>query len=433
VKIKTELLSISITLCLVGCATPRLNSQQLERVAKDWSLGVRASQIIPVYPMTEDLQPGDIFLVQTPLEQQVKVYLDKGFLPLENLVTRLPAKGYDAFYRGWPGVSDASDLSFPPRLWQFPRKGMGDEATGSDFARAPIAAFPSYSFSVDRSTGLSVAIPVQSVPIGLNLLDTASATGSITLKDAYTYALSGKDMYDGIQEWAAKNRTYLRQFAPQPSGGKGGERRSYLRVVNRVYLVKTVNVSLFANRGTGATASGGLPTPVELLNVANLQTAEATLNSVNQIISKATGSQNESHGTPPGAPPGGAPAVGGTVKLALATARSITLVETFARPLVIGYLAFDYPIRRDGSLDVPVATFAQLEGRPQSSGEAIPFGGCDEPCARIREWRGRSPENAQRLTDWLKQQRIDKRAYEVINDPNETALRRRIVEELIGE
>jgi hypothetical protein len=41
----------------------------------------------------EDLQPGDVFLVQTPVEEQVKVYLAKGFLPLENLVTdfsRLP-------------------------------------------------------------------------------------------------------------------------------------------------------------------------------------------------------------------------------------------------------------------------------------------------------------------------------------------------------
>lgn len=79
---------------LSGCATQKMSGEQLARVAKDWSLSIRASQIIPVYPLTEDLQPGDVFLVQTPVEEQVKVYLAKGFLPLENLVTRLSPAGY---------------------------------------------------------------------------------------------------------------------------------------------------------------------------------------------------------------------------------------------------------------------------------------------------------------------------------------------------
>jgi hypothetical protein len=89
---------------LSGCATQKMSGDQLARVAKDWSLSIRASQIIPVYPLTEDLQPGDVFLVQTP--EQVKVYLAKGFLPLENLVTRLSPAGYARFYRGWPYVAD---------------------------------------------------------------------------------------------------------------------------------------------------------------------------------------------------------------------------------------------------------------------------------------------------------------------------------------
>ncbi|MCW5627164.1 MAG: hypothetical protein KIT73_20775, partial [Burkholderiales bacterium] len=173
---------------MAGCSTPKMSASQLERVAKDWSLGIRASQVIPVYPLTEDLQPGDVFLVQTPSADQVKIYLDKGFLPLENLVTRLPVSGYRDFYRGWRGV-DTDGMPTPPRGWQFP----GDDAA-ADYALAPLAAFPSYGFSVSRSTGLNVAIPVQSVPVGLNLLDSASADGTITLKDAYTYALPARSL-----------------------------------------------------------------------------------------------------------------------------------------------------------------------------------------------------------------------------------------------
>src|SRR6185436_3664857 len=153
---------------LSGCATQKMSGDQLARVAKDWSLSIRASQVIPVYPLTEDLQPGDVFLVQTPIEDQVKVYLDKGFLPLENLVTRLVMPGYADFYPNWPPIDENNP---PPRDWQFPP----NKTDTADFSSAPLAAFPSYSFSVSRSEGLSVAVPVQAVPVGLNLLDSASA------------------------------------------------------------------------------------------------------------------------------------------------------------------------------------------------------------------------------------------------------------------
>ena len=40
---------------------------------------IRGSQVIPVYPLTEDLQPGDIFLVQVPIDQQQKLYEEERF------------------------------------------------------------------------------------------------------------------------------------------------------------------------------------------------------------------------------------------------------------------------------------------------------------------------------------------------------------------
>ena len=73
---RTRFLLLAVAV-LSGCATQKMSGDQLARVAKDWSLSIRASQVIPVYPLTEDLQPGDVFLVQTPIEEQVKVYLDK--------------------------------------------------------------------------------------------------------------------------------------------------------------------------------------------------------------------------------------------------------------------------------------------------------------------------------------------------------------------
>jgi hypothetical protein len=418
---------------LCGCATQKMSGEQLQRVAKDWSLSIRASQVIPVYPLTEDLQPGDVFLVQTPIDEQIKVYLGQGFLPLENLVTRLPCSGYEAFYQAWPEVNDKTGV--PPRLWQFPKDATGVTAA-PNFANAPLAAFPSYGFSVSRSEGLNVAIPVQGVPIGLNLLDSASANGTITLKEAYTYALPGKVMYDAVQDWSAKNRAYLMQFAPKAAAEKAKTRTySYLRVVNRVYLVKSVNVSLFSTQGTAGSASAAVPKVVDLLNSSNAKDAATTLDSLNESISKANQPSGTAAASPvPSAPTdsGAAPAVGGTVKVAMASSRAVSLVETFARPLVIGYLGFDYRIKEDGSLDVPVATFATLEGRAQEQGTAIKYEGCDEACKKIRDWRDKDPaKNTEALRGWLRQQGIDKRPYEVIEDPSAADLRRHIVDELV--
>jgi hypothetical protein len=47
----------------------------------------------------------------------------------------------------------------------------------------------------------------------------------------------------------------------------------------------------------------------------------------------------------------------------LLPANSVSLVETFARPLVIGYLGFDMPILDNGDLGPPIPTHAILERR----------------------------------------------------------------------
>lgn len=400
----------ALAVMLAGCSTPRMGAQQLERVAKDWSLGIRASQVIPVYPLTEDLQPGDVFLVQTPVERQVDVYLERGFLPLENLIARLSLEGYGAFYAGWPDVADAPP---PPRLWQFPPGGA------PDFARAPLAAFPTYNFSVTRSGGLSVAVPVQSLPIGMNLLDSASANGTITMKDAFTYALPAQAIYRKLEKWAADNRSYLKQFEPEREvDGKLVRQPFYLRVVNRVYLVKTVDVSLFSNRAAGATGSVGAPRKVDLLDIANPTEAKKQFDVINEMLAGSS------------AAPSTLP--GGSVRLAMASARAVSLVESFARPLVIGYLASDYEILSGGRLNAPVSTLLRLEGQAPATGKPIvPFEGCDADCDTIEDWLDADDANFERLRNWLERRGVNLEPYQVQFGPY-PELRTLIVKELVA-
>jgi hypothetical protein len=49
----------------------------------------------------------------------------------------------------------------------------------------------------------------------------------------------------------------------------------------------------------------------------------------------------------------------------MASSRAVALSETFERPLIIGYLGFDFPILPDGSLGSPVATLERVRDREQ--------------------------------------------------------------------
>jgi hypothetical protein len=54
---------------------------------------------------------------------------------------------------------------------------------------------------------------------------------------------------------------------------------------------------------------------------------------------------------------------GGSIKLSQSLSRSVTLDEDLGQPLVIGYLGYDLPIRKNGDLGPAVATLARVENR----------------------------------------------------------------------
>ena len=180
---------ILLALAASGCARA-VSDRELQRVARDWSMVIRASQVIPVYPLTEDLQPGDVFLVQVPIDRQQKVYRQRGFLPLDNLVLRVNPGGYLPFYRQSFEVGD--DQTPLPKHWLKPG---AENAWGT----APKATFPSYSFSVRSGGGFNVAVPVQGVPVGLSLLGGGAAAGTITIADARTYGVDTVSLHEDVR------------------------------------------------------------------------------------------------------------------------------------------------------------------------------------------------------------------------------------------
>jgi hypothetical protein len=342
------LIASTVMLVIATACASQMRNRELEQVAKDWSMVIRASQVIPVYPLTEDLQPGDVFLVQVPIDRQQEIYAQRGFLPLDNMIDRIDPKGYKKFYEKSFGASDG-DISLP-KHWLAPGKLEA-------WSVAPNASFPTYSFSVRSGGGFNLALPVQGVPVGLSLMGGGAAEGTVTIADARTYGVDTVSLYKDVVTWARDNRDFLLHFAPD------GDKHNYLRVVTRVYLTGRLNVSLQSSRSFGATASAGAPKPVDLVVPKTSPTPEGvTIESFTQNIENLNKMLEEAlkkikvDGADRFLP-------GGTVKVVSASADSISLSETFNRPLVIGYLGFDMAIGPDGGLGPPIPTHALLEKR----------------------------------------------------------------------
>jgi hypothetical protein len=258
---------------------------QLESVARDWCMTIRASQVIPVYPLTEDIQPGDVFLVQVPIDKQQQIYENKGFLPLDNHLTRINPGGYSDFYKhSFLSTTPGATL---PVDWVRPR-------TGEHWASAPGAAFPSYSFSVRRSGGLNLAVPISGVPVGMSLMGSDAADGSISIQKTKTLGVDAFSLLQELRTWGANHAADLADFGPGP----GGRPRNYLRVVTRVYSTGEMSVLLNDARTAGGGLDVGAPRPVDLVQArapsgqddvqrATLENYSAQLAKLNAMIAEA--------------------------------------------------------------------------------------------------------------------------------------------------
>ena len=211
----------------------------------------------------------------------------------------------------------------PPAQWQ------DENAEGEHHWKgAPRAAFPSYQFSVETGMGLNLAIPIQGVPFALGYMNTGKAIGTVTIADAYTFGLDISRIEGHVRKWANKNREFLRNYEPYR------REMHFLRVVSRVYLTGRVNVTIRNEETTDTEATYGAESLAK-------PTEEA------EEINKSIKSTTKGIAT-------------AKFKIVTATTRSVSLVEEFDRPLVIGYVGFDMPILKGGRIGAPISTLAHL-------------------------------------------------------------------------
>ncbi|NIY75993.1 hypothetical protein HED22_10085 [Thalassospira sp. HF15] len=334
-----------ISASLAGCATP---SDELSKVARDWSMTIRASQIIPVYPLTEDVQPGDIFLVPVPISEQAAAYEEDGFLPIDQHVERLSNLNYSDFYQDgfWKGVYANVPHEKPTE--------------SGDVVLAPRAAFPSYSFDIERQGGLKLALPIQGIPVGMGFLNADSASATVTIDDAFTYGVSSAEIYRRLIGWHATDpaiKETLRMMVSASQTEDGQPSELYFRVVTRVYQTRKLDVTIMNNGSTAAGLDVGIskllkPETLETFTTdqlnGKLDSYKAVLDSLSEPLNvNSTG-------------------VGGSATFTQVTARTVSLKQEFAVPLTIGFVGFDVKVESDGSLSTPIPSFSVINGNVSS-------------------------------------------------------------------
>jgi hypothetical protein len=104
---------------------------------------IRASQIMPVYPLTEDLLPGDVFITSTPIGEEQRYFREESFLPFDDFVARLGVNEKIATALGASYSKQFRDASAAQKA-KFP--------AGVEWPGMPIAGFPSYSVITSRPT-----------------------------------------------------------------------------------------------------------------------------------------------------------------------------------------------------------------------------------------------------------------------------------------
>jgi len=375
-------------------------SEQLSRVARDWSLVIRASQVLPVYPLTEDLQPGDVFLTTTPIGDEIKLFESKGFLPFEYHVMRLNLSGIDQFYSNWSrqGNSKVTDDRWVPFDDQWP--GM------------PRAGFPTYSFDISRGSGVNIALPVQGVPVALSMLGADNAVGSIMLRDASTYGIDLVRLDKAIDSWVEHDQDVQRRLRDwgMAAATENGP-NAYLRVISRVYMVKSVSINLKDASVRSASASAGVSRPVDLLGLAS--TNESAASNYDAAFKKLN-AQIEGSALP-----------GGSLKLVSASGRSVSMEEEFPRPLVIGYLAYDRRILPNGELDAAQPMLLRID--PTFTDPGV-LGAGTILSEQLRVYLRSLDENRDELRSWLDRRGFDQLFIaDFVRDPRYLDLQRQFV------
>jgi hypothetical protein len=199
---------------------------------------------------------------------------------------------------------------------------------------------------------MNLAVPIHGVPVGLSLLGSDAASGSVSIQGAATLGVDILSLHAQVSTWARSNATFLEAYAPGPRA------TNYLRVVSRIYATREVDVELRDASSRSAGLDVGAAKPVNLL-FPELPNGRSNVNAT--VVTNFTNGWNALTNILNASSPAGSLLPGGSLRLTGASARTVSLQETLDPPLLLGYLGFDCEILERGRPGPPMPTYAHLD------------------------------------------------------------------------
>jgi outer membrane protein OmpA-like peptidoglycan-associated protein len=338
---------------IVTCAwlTGLPHSARQTSVIREWNSGIGELGITPVFPPREDIQVGDLFLTVGSAgdggPNSTQIWLaDLGFAsPIENFYKNrfaMPAEN---------GRKDEAGRLAPPA-----GSPDGIFKTGTIATRLRSVSFPSFSIPSDRSAKPSVAESVLQF-FRSGSFDQSDYDVTVSIPDAESYGIPALAALDAVS-----NACITKQQIHQLLGRLGVSGQS--EVVTQVYYARSIDYTIAMKTGSGNTIA---VTPADVDKIKNLvtQIGQKDSNAENTKVETAApgdGGPNASAAASISAHSASArqdkallgaikaeldkmsaviqgpnaPAVSGTI--VRSDARSVTLRQNFAQPVVIGYL-----------------------------------------------------------------------------------------------
>ena len=185
---------------------------------------------------------------KSAIADEANLYKDRGFLTLDDLRTRLKLEPetFDIVYFPSYFKAEGKPPFDYPRLTSTAKESNSDSGAHNTAAPpalpAPRVAFPSYSFTIKSGEGLSLGVPISSIPVALNFLGAQETSAIVTLTDASTYQADHEKIMIKLKEWVDNNPRVRAEL--EAACRYIGQEYVYLRVIKRVYLVGAVDIAL---------------------------------------------------------------------------------------------------------------------------------------------------------------------------------------------
>ena len=216
IRLTIYILIVTVVVLLTSCSSIRSSQhEQYHNIARQWMLTLRSHQMIPAYPMTSQLQPGDILIHNSFLGSQEFMFGASGFLPFEE--------------------------KFASLTTELPQDSQSE------------CAFPSFNFALNRDREFQTSFPFGIIDTGMALIDSDNVNVSVEIREADTIVSEYPKLMEQFNNWQDKDN--VRWSLQNISKFIGPVDYLVLRVITRVYRAKTISVTLTARSNDSVTSN----------------------------------------------------------------------------------------------------------------------------------------------------------------------------------